>query len=339
VSFTGAILNLSDNADQPSARQSSTGRTESDIDSSPDSTTDEIVGEEAVSIEGYSCAEDLTPVESPCIIEAVPEAEPTHPVDDVAEEDWGIWGAFTSSAKKKRGKKKEKGRHVFEYFEYEAPAEETPAEEAPAEEAPAEEAPAEVAPAEEAPAEEAPAEEAPAEEALAEEALAEEAPAEEAPAEEAAAEEAYAEEAYAEEAPAEEAPAEEAYAEEAPAEEAPAEEAYAEEAPAEETYAEEAPAEEAPAEEAPAEEAPAEEAPAEEAPAEEAPVADYYASPRAYRYRAFAQETTPDNTPCRRRGYHLADDARWMECPKCRAELSTIARIMTASTPGWRNFS
>jgi hypothetical protein len=235
VSFAKAILNLGDIADQPSARQSSTGRTESDAASNPDLTTDEIVGEEAMSIEEDSCAEDLTPAESPCIVEAVPETEPTHPVDDVAEEapgDWNIWDSFISSGKKKKDKKKEKGRHIFRYFE----------------------------------------------------------------------------------------------------------EARAEEAPYEEAPTEEVPAEEAPYEEAPYEEAPAEEAPY-EAPAEEASAADYYASPRAYKYKAFSQETKLDNTPCRRRGYHLANDARWVECPKCRAELSTIARIMTASTPGWRNFS
>lgn len=106
MSFTGAILNREDIADQPSARQSSTGRTESDTASSPDLTTDEIVGEEAMSIEEDSYAEDLTPAESPCIVEAVPETEPTHPVDDVAEEapgDWDIWGTWISSGKKKKG--------------------------------------------------------------------------------------------------------------------------------------------------------------------------------------------------------------------------------------------
>jgi hypothetical protein len=292
VSSVGAILNLGDVADQPSARQSSTKRTEREPVSSPHITTDEIVGGEAVFIQEDSCAEDLTPVESPCIVEAIPE--PTS-VDDVAEGapggfDWDIWGAWRSSGKKKR----------------------TPAEEAPAEEVPAEEALAEYAPTEEAPAEEAPAEEAPAEET----------PVDEAPAEEA---------------PAEETPAEETPAEETPAEETPVDEAPAEETPAEETPAEETPAEETPVDEAPAEESPAEETPAEETPAEEAP-ADYYVFTRASKYKTFAQETKPDNT-CRRRGYHLADDSRWMECQKCRAELSAIAREMTASTPGWRIFS
>jgi hypothetical protein len=391
VSSAGAILNLRDAADQPPAKKSSTELTESDTASCPDSTTGKIVGDDAVFVEGHYCAEDLTPAESPCIVETVPETESTHPVEDVAEEapgksdGWGIWDTWTSSG----NKKKEKGRPVFEYFKYEeAPAaapvlefafaEEAPAEEAPAEETPAE-APAEEAPAEETPAEaaveEAPAEEMPAE-APVEEAPAEEAPydvpAEEAPVEEAPCEvpaEKWAvcyEEAPAPEAPVEEwpacyweAPVPEAPAEEAPAEETPAEEAPAEDAPAEETPAEDAPAEDAPAEEAPAEEAPAEEAPAEEAPAEEAPAetpveeapaeeraicyeedaADRFASLPVFRYQPFAQETKLDNTPCRRRGHHLADDDRWMKCSKCRAELSAIAREMTASTPGWRNFS
>jgi hypothetical protein len=322
VSSAGANLNLRDAADKPSAKQSSTERTESNTASSPDLTTDEVVGEEAVFVEGHYCVEDLIPAESPCIVETVPETEPTYPVEGVAEEatgksdDWGIWGTWTSSGKGKKDKK-EKSRSVFEYFKYEeAPAEEAPAEEeAPVKEAPAQEAPVEEAPAEEAPVEEAPAEEAPVEEAPAEE---------EAPVEDALVEEALAE-----------APFEEALAEEAPAGEIPAEETPTEETPAEETPAEETPAEETPAEEAPAEEAPAEE----RAICYEEDAADRFASLPVFRYQTFAQETKPDNTPCRRRGYHLADDNRWMECPKCRAELSAIARKMTASRPGWRNFS
>jgi len=273
VSSAGAILNLRDAADPPSAKQSSTERTESDTVSSPDLT------------------------ESPCIVEAVLEAEPTHPVEDVAEgapgmsDDW-MWGTWKFSGKGKRDKKKEKYRYVDEAAVERVPADEAPAE-APAEEAPADEAPTEAL----------------------------------------------------------------AYA---PAEEAPPEAlAYspAEEAPAEETPAE-APAEEAPAEEAPAEEAPAEETPA-YAPTEEAPLTEVendfwgFSSKKKKKKARFATEidfssppppspphdlSEPDNTPCRRRGYHLADEVRWMECPKCRAELSAIARNMT-STSGWRNFS
>jgi len=316
VSSAGAILNLRDAADPPSAKQSSTERTESDTASIPDLTTDEIVGEDAVFVKEHYCAEKRA--EYPCIVEAVLEAKPTRPVEDVAEDapgmsdDW-MWSAWNFSGKGKRDKKKEKYRYVDE-----APVEEVPAEEAPAG-APAEEAPAE-APAEEAPAE-APAEEAPAG-----------APAEETPAEP----------------PAEEAPAD------APAEETPAE-PPAEEAPAD------APTEEAPTE-APAEEAPVEEVLAEalaSALAEEAPLTEVendfwgFSSKKKKKKARFATEidfssppppspphdlSEPDNTPCRRRGYHLADEVRWMECPKCRAELSAIARNMT-STSGWRNFS
>jgi hypothetical protein len=287
VSSAGAILNLRDAADPPSAKQSSTERTESDTASIPDLTTDEIVGEEAVFVKEHYCAEERA--ESPCIVEAVLEAEPTHPAEDVAEgapDDW-MWSAWNFSGKGKKDKKKEKYRHV--------------------DEAPAEEAPVEALP----------------------EPLAEEAPAEEAPAE---------------------APAEEALAE-APAEEAPSWETPAE-PPAEEASSWETPAE------APAEEAPTEEAPA-EVPAEEAPLTEVeddlwvFSSKKKKKKARFATEidfssppppspphdpSEPDNTPCRRRGYHLADDIRWMECPKCRAELSAIARNMT-STSGWRNFS
>ena len=342
MSSAGAILNLRDAADQPSAKQSSTERTESDTASSPGLTTDEIVAEEAMLVKGHYCAEDLTLAESPCIVEMVAETEPTHPVEDDAEgapgmsDEWGIWGAWNFSGKGKKDKKKGKGRPVFEYSK----SDETPA---------VEPVPEFTFAAEECP----PAEEAPAE-VLAEEVSAEEVPAEEVPAEEAPAD------VLAEELPAEEAPAEEraicyekdaAYADAEP-EPAPEPEPTPEAPPVEvqndpwgfSTYKRKKKTKKARFATEIDFSSPPPPSPPHDPSEPDILAIDVSPIPRdgslpVFEYQTFAQETKSDNTPCRRRGYHLADDVRWMECPKCRAELSAIAREMTASTPGWRNFS
>jgi hypothetical protein len=64
-----------------------------------------------------------------------------------------------------------------------------------------------------------------------------------------------------------------------------------------------------------------------------------YASLPIFKYQTIVDEPEAEPAPCTSRGYHLARDSRWMECQKCRAELSALARKMAASTNrGWGVF-
>jgi hypothetical protein len=51
-------------------------------------------------------------------------------------------------------------------------------------------------------------------------------------------------------------------------------------------------------------------------------------------------EPQPESSTCTSRGRHLANESRWINCPKCRAELNMVAQKMAREcSAGWERFA